>query len=215
MTRHRSRPSPLGRGQWDELGSRLVKNWSSTEVPSLPVPHPGTPVQVHDTARGEMVPVGEGAQVRLFVCGITPYDATHMGHAATYVTFDLLQRVWRDTGREVLYVQNVTDIDEPLLERAERDGVHWEDLARREIDLFFSDMQALRVLPPAHYVGAVEGIPDDVVAVEKLLASGAAYPVEVPEGQERVEGAAPADLYLDLAQQSTFGAVSGLSLIHI
>ena len=209
MTRHRSRPSPLGRGQWDELGSRLVKNWSSTEVPSLPVPHPGTPVQVHDTARGEMVPVGEGAQVRLFVCGITPYDATHMGHAATYVTFDLLQRVWRDTGREVLYVQNVTDIDEPLLERAERDGVHWEDLARREIDLFFSDMQALRVLPPAHYVGAVEGIPDDVVAVEKLLASGAAYPVEVPEGQERVEGAAPADLYLDLAQQSTFGAVSG------
>ncbi|WP_131104872.1 cysteine--1-D-myo-inosityl 2-amino-2-deoxy-alpha-D-glucopyranoside ligase [Ornithinimicrobium sufpigmenti] len=186
-----------------------MKKWSSTEVPSLPVAHPGTAVQVHDTARGETVPVGEGDEARLYVCGITPYDATHMGHAATYVTFDLLQRVWRDTGREVVYVQNVTDIDEPLLERAARDGVHWEDLAQQEIELFFRDMEALRVLPPAHYVGAVEGIPDDVSAVEQLVAAGAAYPVDVPDTEATVEGAARVDLYLDLASQPTFGDVSG------
>ena len=186
-----------------------MKNWSSTDVPALPVPHPGTQVRVHDTSRGEAVPVGEGERARLYVCGITPYDATHMGHAATYVTFDLLQRAWRDLGREVLYVQNVTDVDEPLLERAERDGIAWEELARREIDLFFTDMQALRVLPPDHYVSAVAGIPDDVVAVEQLLAGGAAYPVDVPEDEATVPGAARADLYLDLSTQATFGEVSG------
>ncbi len=146
---------------------------------------------------------------RLYVCGITPYDATHMGHAATYVTFDLLHRVWRDAGYDVTYVQNVTDVDEPLLERAERDGVPWEELARREIDLFFSDMEALRVLPPDHYVGAVEGIPDDVAAVRQLLGTGVAYPVPVPEEERTVEGAGRVDLYLDLATQDTFGHVSG------
>jgi L-cysteine:1D-myo-inositol 2-amino-2-deoxy-alpha-D-glucopyranoside ligase len=165
---------------------------------------------VHDTARGEVVPVGSAdGSARLYVCGITPYDATHMGHAATYVTFDLLHRVWRDAGYDVTYVQNVTDVDEPLLERAERDGVPWQDLARREIDLFFSDMEALRVLPPDHYVGAVEGIPDDVAAVRQLLSTGAAYPVPVPEQERTVEGAERVDLYLDLATQDTFGQVSG------
>lgn len=202
---------PRGSGAAGRTRLPTVKKWSPTEVPSLPVPHPGTVVRVHDTARGETLPVGQGGQARLYVCGITPYDTTHMGHAATYVTFDLLQRVWLDTGREVRYVQNVTDIDEPLLERAERDGVHWEDLARREIDLFFADMEALRLRTPDHYVGAVEGIPDDVTAVEQLLAAGAAYPVEVPNTEPTVEGAARVDYYLDLAGQPSFGAVSGWS----
>ena len=70
----------------------------------------------------------------MYVCGITPYDATHLGHAATYLAFDLVQRVWLDAGHEVAYVQNVTDVDDPLLERAERDGEDWQDLADRETD---------------------------------------------------------------------------------
>jgi L-cysteine:1D-myo-inositol 2-amino-2-deoxy-alpha-D-glucopyranoside ligase len=84
----------------------------------------------------------------MYVCGITPYDATHMGHAATYVAFDMVQRVWRDGGHPVLYVQNVTDIDDPLLERAVALGEDWQAIAERETALFREDMTALNVLAP-------------------------------------------------------------------
>ncbi|AXH95200.1 cysteine--1-D-myo-inosityl 2-amino-2-deoxy-alpha-D-glucopyranoside ligase [Ornithinimicrobium avium] len=187
-----------------------MKSWSPVDVPTLSLAQRGGPLTVHDTATGSRVRTRpfEGT-ARLYVCGITPYDATHIGHAATYVTFDLLQRVWRDSGLDVLYVQNVTDVDEPLLERAERDGVGWQELAADQIALFFADMEALRVIPPDHYVSAVDGIPDDVVAVEQLLADGTAYPVPVPQDEATVEGAGRADHYLDLAQQPSFGSVSG------
>ena len=85
----------------------------------------------------------------MYVCGITPYDATHLGHANTYLAFDLVGRVWRDAGHEVHYTQNATDVDDPLLERAEQTGVAWQSLAEREIELFRTDMEALRILPPA------------------------------------------------------------------
>ncbi|MGB7448276.1 MAG: cysteine--1-D-myo-inosityl 2-amino-2-deoxy-alpha-D-glucopyranoside ligase [Ornithinimicrobium sp.] len=171
--------------------------WSAFSVPRLP--GSGGPLHVLDTASGLPVAVHpEDGTVGLYVCGITPYDATHLGHAATYVTFDLMLRVLRDAGLSVTYVQNVTDIDDPLLERAARDGVDWQDLAAEEIQLFFTDMQALRVLPPQHYIGAVEGIPDDVSAVEQLLDSGSAYTLDE-------------DVYLEVAQSPHFGAVSGWS----
>ena len=114
----------------------------------------------------------------MYVCGITPYDATHLGHAATYLAFDLIHRVWLDLGHDVHYVQNVTDVDDPLFERAQRDGIDWRDLADREVALFREDMAALRVLPPREYVGATEAISEVVELVEKLLASGAAYVVD-------------------------------------
>ena len=97
----------------------------------------------------------------MYVCGITPYDATHMGHANTYVAFDLLHRVWRDAGLDVNYVQNVTDVDDPLLDRARETGVDWADLAEQQIQLYREDMAALNVLPPRHFRGAVEAIPRD------------------------------------------------------
>jgi L-cysteine:1D-myo-inositol 2-amino-2-deoxy-alpha-D-glucopyranoside ligase len=141
----------------------------------------------------------------MYVCGITPYDATHMGHAATYVTFDVLGRALRDAGHEVLYVQNVTDVDDPLLERAQRDGVKWQALAEMEIALFREDMTALAVIAPDHYIGAVEGVPSVVKAVTDLLSTGAAYRVAVPEG-EGVAGAS--DIYFELSAAQGFGAVS-------
>jgi len=113
----------------------------------------------------------------MYVCGITPYDATHLGHAATYLTFDLLNRVWRDSGVEVSYVQNVTDIDDPLLERAVQTGQDWRVIAQRETELFFSDMTALRVIPPQVYESAVESIPDVVELIQQLPQS-AAYLVD-------------------------------------
>lgn len=177
-----------------------MKTWNSVPVPELP--GRGGPLQIHDTASdAPKVVHPETGRAGLYVCGITPYDATHMGHAATYVTFDLVVRVWRDAGLEVTYVQNVTDVDEPLLERAERDGVAWQDLAADQIALFHEDMQALHVLAPQHYVGAIEGIPDDVTAIQQLVASGTTYGLPTEDGSGT-------DTYLDLATQPTFGSVS-------
>ncbi|MFI2451580.1 cysteine--1-D-myo-inosityl 2-amino-2-deoxy-alpha-D-glucopyranoside ligase, partial [Rhodococcus qingshengii] len=113
--------------------------------------------------------------------GITPYDATHLGHAATYLTFDLVNRIWRDAGHDVHYVQNVTDVDDPLFERANRDGEDWIVLGMRETALFREDMEALRVLPPKDYIGAVESVNEVVELVEKFVASGAAYIVDDAE----------------------------------
>jgi L-cysteine:1D-myo-inositol 2-amino-2-deoxy-alpha-D-glucopyranoside ligase len=137
----------------------------------------------------------------MYVCGITPYDATHLGHAATMITFDLINRYWRDRGYPVTYVQNVTDIDDPLLERAARDGEDWVVLGMRETALFREDMEALRVLPPEQYVGAVESIPSIVARVESLVDSGVAYRLDDGSG----------DVYFGLSAAPRFGYESHLS----
>ncbi len=150
--------------------------WPASPVPELPPP-PGTPLPLRlwDTASGTLVEAAPGPTARMYVCGITPYDATHLGHAATYLAFDLVNRVWRDAGKDVQYVQNVTDVDDPLLERAQHTGESWLTLAEREIDLFRDDMSELRVLPPRDYVGAVESVPEITEAISSLLETGAAY----------------------------------------
>jgi L-cysteine:1D-myo-inositol 2-amino-2-deoxy-alpha-D-glucopyranoside ligase len=142
-------------------------------------------------------PLAPGPVARIYVCGITPYDATHLGHAATYLTFDLLQRVLRDNGHQVRYVQNVTDVDDPLLERATATGVDWAELAEEQTDLFRADMTALRVLPPDAYTGAVEAIPTIVAAVQRLREGGQAYDVD-------------GDVYFSVGSDERFGSVSGL-----
>ncbi|MFD7107479.1 MULTISPECIES: cysteine--1-D-myo-inosityl 2-amino-2-deoxy-alpha-D-glucopyranoside ligase [Streptomyces] len=169
--------------------------WPASEVPALP--GQGRDLRIHDTATGGRVSLDPGPVARIYVCGITPYDATHMGHAATYNAFDLVQRVWLDTKRQVHYVQNVTDVDDPLLERAVATGDDWTALAERETALFREDMTALRMLPPRHYIGAVEAIPGIVPLVERLLDAGAAYELE-------------GDIYFSVASDAHFGAVSGL-----
>jgi len=176
-----------------------METWSGLELPRLP--GTGQPLALFDSARRAIHLTRPTGPATLYVCGITPYDAAHLGHAATMITFDLVQRVWRDAGHEVTYVQNVTDIDDPLLERAARDGEDWTVLAERETVLFRQDMQALRLLPPTHYVGAVESIPQIVTVVEKLLAEGAAYRLTDGTG----------DIYFDLAESPQFGYESHLS----
>ena len=171
-----------------------MRTWSAPEVPQLPVPGPA--VRLHDTSTGTLVETRPEGPARLYVCGITPYDATHLGHAATYVAFDLLNRAWRSAGHEVTFVQNVTDVDDPLLERATKVDVDWQELAERETQLFREDMEALRVLPPAHYIGAVESIPLAIALIEKLVDAGATYTVDT-------------DLYYSVAADDAFGAESG------
>ena len=156
----------------------------------------GPEVAIFDSSsRGPVVSDPDG-QARLYVCGITPYDATHMGHAATYLAFDLLQRAWRDRGVDVLYTQNVTDVDDPLLERANATGMNWVELAEWETQLFRDDMTALQILPPDHYIGAVEAIDLVVELVKRLQDKGAVYKVDD-------------DLYFDVHADPAFGSVSG------
>src|SRR5690606_9989915 len=177
-----------------------MESWVGPPVPELP--GAAAPPALFDTARRRVVPTQPGAGgAKMYVCGITPYDATHLGHAATMIAFDLVVRAWRDAGLAVTYVQNVTDIDDPLLERAARDGEDWVVLAMRETALFREDMESLRILPPSHYVGAVESIPSIVVRVAALVDDGAAYRIDDGTG----------DVYFDLTAAPRFGYQSHLS----
>ncbi|GAA2525721.1 cysteine--1-D-myo-inosityl 2-amino-2-deoxy-alpha-D-glucopyranoside ligase [Pilimelia columellifera] len=176
-----------------------MESWSGLEVPRLP--GTGQPLALFDSARRGVHLTRPPGPATMYVCGITPYDAAHLGHAATMITFDLVQRCWRDAGHEVAYVQNVTDIDDPLLERARRDGEDWTALAERETALFRRDMESIRLLPPTHFVGAVESIPAIVVQVERMLAQGVAYQLDDDSG----------DFYFDLTAAPDFGYVAQLS----
>ncbi len=131
----------------------------------------------------------------IYVCGITPYDATHLGHAATYLGFDTLIRLWLDAGVEVRYVQNTTDVDDPLLERATRDGTDWRELATSQTDLFRSDMESLRILPPDHYIAVTEVVGEIAAATHDLLVRGIAYPVDSENADQ--------DLYFDSSADSS------------
>lgn len=188
-----------------------VKSWTAPDVPALPV----LPVSLslYDTARGDVAQaVARESVGSLYVCGITPYDATHLGHANTYVQFDLLVRYWRACGLKVRSVQNVTDIDDPLLERATAIGVDWQELAEQQTELFRQDMAALEVIPPDVYLGAVESIPEVVDDVERLVDLGIGYRVPVP-AEQRVDrdgvSAEGWDVYFDIAAAEAHAAEAG------
>jgi len=171
-----------------------MHTWAPVDVPRIP--GEGPPLRLYDSSTGRVRPTAPGPTALMYVCGITPYDATHLGHAATYLAFDIVNRVWRDLGHDVHYVQNVTDIDDPLLERAARDHDDWVVLGMRETALFREDMEALRVIPPQHYIGAVEAMGEIAELVGKLLAQGAAY---------RVDDAEFPDVYFDSSVTGHFG----------
>ena len=171
-----------------------MDSWRGAEVPVLP--GRGKEVRLRDTATGELVIAATGHRAALYACGITPYDATHIGHAATYTAWDLLVRAWRDAGHEVVYAQNVTDVDDPLLERAERDGEDWRELALRETERYRGDMEALRNLPPTYLIGAVEAIGIIDAFAERLAARGSLYDLD-------------GDIYFARGADQAFGSLSG------
>jgi L-cysteine:1D-myo-inositol 2-amino-2-deoxy-alpha-D-glucopyranoside ligase len=175
-----------------------MRSWSEVAVPGISGSRQLPPLFLSDTATSAKKKIEQKKLYRMYVCGITPYDATHLGHAATYLTFDLINRYLRATGAEVNYVQNITDIDDPLLERAKRDGVDWKDLAHQQIDLFRSDMVNLRVIPPAHYIGAVDAIPLVVDAIKDLSSLSTIYQVD-------------SDQYFSVRADDRFGSRSHLS----
>ena len=174
-----------------------MQSWPKPEVPVLAGDAPE--LRLYDTAddviRSVAIPPA-GEEIGMYVCGITPYDSTHLGHAATYLTFDLINRYLVAAGHHVHYVQNITDVDDPLFERAKRDGVDWRDLGESQIDLFRSDMEALQVIPPRDYIGAIESVDEVVEMVGRLLEVGAAYQLEDDEY---------ADIYADHTFTEQFG----------
>lgn len=116
--------------------------------------------------------------VTLYVCGVTPYDTTHIGHARTFLIFDLLVRFLRWQGAEVRYCQNVTDVDDPLFERAARDGVRWQDLAATQTEQLLADYAALNIIMPTYFPRASEEIGTMIPIIERLIELGHAYVIE-------------------------------------
>jgi len=173
-----------------------VHTWPAADVPRIP--GQGELPAVFNTATQTVEQTApRNGTARMYVCGITPYDAAHLGHAATYIAFDLLYRAWLDAGVAVKYVQNITDIDDPLLERAGQTGVDWEGLAAREVTRFKDDMAALRVLPPDPYVPVTEAMGRIVDWIEECKLADAVYSVD-------------GDLYFDIHADPDFGSVSHL-----
>lgn len=173
-----------------------MQSWSQPVIPQLP--GAGLDLRLFDSATQTIRPTAPGAVAKIYVCGITPYDATHVGHANTYVAFDLLIRAWIDSRVAVEYVQNVTDIDEPLLERAVATGQDWREIAERETALFREDMHALGVIAPQHYIGAVESIPQVAEHVLQLQEAGKTYTLD-------------GDIYFKIAESPLFGSISHLT----
>lgn len=161
-----------------------MRSWPNVYSPPAPsfVEHPK--LLLRDSYSKQLSEIN-GNHVSSYVCGITPYDATHMGHAATYVSFDLIHRYLLASGVELNFVENVTDVDDPLLERAQRDHQDWKELAVSQIELFRSDMTALRVIPPRSYAGVIENMDLIIENISRYIAAGVTYEID-------------ADIYLNL-----------------
>lgn len=130
-----------------------------------------------DSSKG-LIKIPDSKNFSIYVCGITPYDSTHLGHAATYLAFDLINRYQFLSKHQVKFIENVTDIDDPLLERAKRDNLEWQNLAQGQIDLFRSDMSALRILPPEKLVKVTDSFDLIEKFITQLSERGFLYKVE-------------------------------------
>ena len=169
-----------------------MESWAQPYLPPTKFRLP--PLELRDSYSGKLVQIRDGG---VYVCGITPYDATHLGHAATYFSFDLISRFLIAAGRKVNRSQNVTDIDDPLLERATRDSVKWQELAESQVQLYRDDMTALRVLPPDHFLSVIENMELIISYIEKLILTGKTYSID-------------GDVYLDISLVE--GALENLPL---
>ena len=154
-------------------------------------------IRLYDTAKKKVVPFEPDRIVKIYTCGITPYDATHIGHAATYLTYDVLQRRLRDLGHETRCVRNVTDVDDDILRKARELGVHYLDLAAKETARFDDDMRALGMLPSWSEPRATSAIAEIRKFIGQVLASGHAYEVD-------------GSVYFEVATFKNFGTLSGL-----
>jgi len=154
----------------------ILKNWPKVYLPPInDLKFP--PLKLHDSYSG-LYEYSKSGKFRMYVCGITPYDSTHLGHAATYLSFDLINRYQQLANLQVSFIENVTDVDDPLLERAKRDGQDWQVLANSQVDLFISDMTALRILPPSQLVKVTDSLDLVESFIDKLDRNGHIYQID-------------------------------------
>ena len=152
-----------------------MNSWPGNNLP-LMAGYEFPTLKIIDSNLG-LVTVDAPSEFRIYVCGITPYDSTHLGHAATYLAFDLINRYQSLSGRSLNFVENITDIDDPLLERAKRDNSNWQQLADTQTQLFKSDMSALRIIPPNNLVKVTESMAIIEDFIKKLDGQGYVYEI--------------------------------------
>lgn len=155
-------------------------------------------LQIYDTAKGEIASFAPGPVVRIYVCGITPYDSTHLGHASTYLAHDVLIRRLEELGHEVEMVRNFTDVDDPLFTRARERSIDALELAQIEIQRFWDDIEALNLRPAVAEPRVTTSIPEILRFIARLDEVGCVYEVE-------------GTVYFDVAKSPRFGLFSGLT----
>ena len=175
-----------------------MNSWAQVYIPPMESSIDFPNLKLYNSATKSIEALPSKDFYQMYVCGITPYDATHLGHAATYITFDLINRYLRAGGARVDFVQNITDIDNPLFERAKRDNVDWSELATSQIELFRGDMVDLHIIPPKDYIGVVEAIPMIIESITTIANAASTYSVD-------------SDLYFDVHSDKDFGKRSHLT----
>src|SRR3954447_10927541 len=157
------------------------------------------PVRLYNSLTGALDPVmpADGT-LRMYVCGVTPYDTTHLGHALTYATFDVINRYFQYRGYQVRYIQNVTDIDDDILRKAKEVGEPWDELGARWAKVHQDSLAALNVLPPVEYTCATNHIDKMVEIIESLISSDHAY-------------ASGPNVYFRVRSVPNYGELSGFS----
>jgi len=155
-----------------------MKSWSSNSKTHISDKYVNRSLLMFDSKTHQNNPIGQSnKKVQIYVCGITPYDSAHLGHAFTYLTFDLVIRTLNFIGRKTNYVQNITDIDDPLFERARQSGSNWQSIVESQLDVYRSDMSALNILPPDHFVGVMENMELIISRIGQTISNDLSYQI--------------------------------------
>ena len=157
---------------------RNMKSWSSNSVSHSYSKYSNETLIMFDSKFQKMNAIGrDNKRIQIYVCGITPYDSAHLGHAFTYLTFDFVIRALNFIGRQTNYVQNITDIDDPLFERARQSGAKWQTIVESQLDIYRSDMLALNILPPNHFVGVMENMELIISRIGETISKDLSYQI--------------------------------------
>ena len=157
---------------------RNMKSWSSNSVSHSYSKYSNETLIMFDSKFQKMNAIGrDNKRIQIYVCGITPYDSAHLGHAFTYLTFDFVIRALNFIGRQTNYVQNITDIDDPLFERARQSGAKWQTIVESQLDIYRSDMSALNILPPNHFVGVMENMELIISRIGETISRDLSYQI--------------------------------------
>jgi len=155
-----------------------MKSWQSKSIAHSSNKYKNDSLFMFDSKSQQRNEIGRnGKKVQIYVCGITPYDSAHLGHAFTYLTFDLVIRALNFIGRETNYVQNITDIDDPLFERARTSGTNWQSIVDSQMEIYRTDMSALNMLPPDHFVGVMENMNLIISRIGETISKDLSYQI--------------------------------------